>query len=258
MQLLVVKNPPANAGDIRDTSLIPGSGRSLEGWHGNPLRYSCLENPMDRGAWRATVHRVTKSWTLLKRLTMHAPVHVIREKGIFSPACQQPLTLPNVLYPAIFTLCRHLSFWSLLYGKKCLWGKVGQPWRQGPTAESHAAVVTTVTMTVASLFPYSQRLQLTNRERPQQVLPFELLLHWTTEKDPNQGCPLSAACAEQQGRTCQGSLLSVSCQWLEKNSNSIISPAPVAAGRQEYTMGKNSLFNKWCWQNWRASVKERN
>ena len=45
---------------------------------------------------------------------------------------------------------------------------------------------------------------------------------------------------------------------LEKNSNSIISPAPVAAGRQEYTMGKNSLFNKWCWQNWRASVKERN
>ena len=47
---LVVKNPPANAGDIKDTSLILGSGRSPGGGHGNPLQYSCLENPMDRGA----------------------------------------------------------------------------------------------------------------------------------------------------------------------------------------------------------------
>ena len=54
---LVVKNPPTNAGDIRDAGLIPGSGRSWEG----SLQYSCLENPMDRGAWGATVHRVTKS-----------------------------------------------------------------------------------------------------------------------------------------------------------------------------------------------------
>ena len=52
--VLVVKNPPANAGDVRDTGLILGSGRSLGGGHGNPLQYSCLENPMDRGAWRAT------------------------------------------------------------------------------------------------------------------------------------------------------------------------------------------------------------
>ena len=57
----VVKNPPANAGDIRDAGLIPGSGRSPGGGHGNPLQYSCLKNPMDRGAWRATVHRVTKN-----------------------------------------------------------------------------------------------------------------------------------------------------------------------------------------------------
>ena len=63
---LVVKNLPANAGDIRDAGLIPGSGRSPGGGHGNPLQYSCLENPMDREAWWATVHRVTKSWTLLK------------------------------------------------------------------------------------------------------------------------------------------------------------------------------------------------
>ena len=59
--LLVVKKPPANAGDIRDLGSIPGSGRSPGGGHGNPLQYSCLENPMDRGAWRATVHRAAKS-----------------------------------------------------------------------------------------------------------------------------------------------------------------------------------------------------
>ena len=64
---LVVKNPPSNARDIRDTSSIPGPGR----FPGNPLQYSCLENPMDRGAWWATVHRVAKSWTQLKRLSMH-------------------------------------------------------------------------------------------------------------------------------------------------------------------------------------------
>ena len=56
----MAKNPPANAGDIRDVGSIPGSGRSLGGGHGNPLQYSCLENALDRGAWRATVRRVTK------------------------------------------------------------------------------------------------------------------------------------------------------------------------------------------------------
>ena len=60
---LVVKNPPANAGDIRDTSSIPGSGRSPGGGHGNPLWYSCLENPMDRGAAWDTVHVAAKSQT---------------------------------------------------------------------------------------------------------------------------------------------------------------------------------------------------
>ena len=56
----VVKNPPANAGDARDEGLIPGLGRSPGIGNGNPLQYSCLENYMDRGAWRATVHRVTR------------------------------------------------------------------------------------------------------------------------------------------------------------------------------------------------------
>ena len=65
---LVVKNLPASAGDIKDAGLISGSGRSPQGGHGNPLQYSCLENPTDREAWWATVHRITKSWTRLKRL----------------------------------------------------------------------------------------------------------------------------------------------------------------------------------------------
>ena len=73
---LVVKDPPANAGDIRDTGSFLGWGRSPGGGQGNPLQHSCLENPMDRGAWQATVHRVTKSRTQLKQLSMH--IHVSR------------------------------------------------------------------------------------------------------------------------------------------------------------------------------------
>ena len=60
---LVVKNLSANAGYIKDMGSFPGWGRSPGGGHGNPLRYSCLDNPMDRGAWWATAHRVTKSRT---------------------------------------------------------------------------------------------------------------------------------------------------------------------------------------------------
>ena len=70
--VLVVKNLPANEGDLRDASLIPGLGRSPGGGHDNPLQYSCLENPTDRGAWQAAVLRVTQSWTRLKQLNKHA------------------------------------------------------------------------------------------------------------------------------------------------------------------------------------------
>ena len=58
--MLALKNPCANAGDIRDTGLIPGSGRSPKGGHGNPFQYSCLDILIDRGAWQVTVHGVTK------------------------------------------------------------------------------------------------------------------------------------------------------------------------------------------------------
>ena len=76
-RVLVVKNLPANAGDVRELGSIPGLGRSPGGGHDNLLQYSCLENPMDRGAWRATVHRVIKSWTQLKQLStqVHMVVH---------------------------------------------------------------------------------------------------------------------------------------------------------------------------------------
>ena len=57
----LVKNPPANAGDTRDMSLIPGSGRCPGEGNGNSLQYSCLENSMDRGAWKATVHELVES-----------------------------------------------------------------------------------------------------------------------------------------------------------------------------------------------------
>ena len=60
---LVVKNPSANAGDVRHAGSVPGLGKSPGGGHGNSLQYACLENPMDRGAWRATVHRVAESDT---------------------------------------------------------------------------------------------------------------------------------------------------------------------------------------------------
>ena len=68
--VLAVKNPPADAGDIRDTGSISGSGRFPGGGHGNPPQYSCLGNPMNRGTWWAIVHGVAKSQTQLKQLSM--------------------------------------------------------------------------------------------------------------------------------------------------------------------------------------------
>ena len=73
---LGVKNPPANAGDIRDVGSIPESGRTPGGEHGNPLQYSSLENLMDREAWQATVHRVANSQTQLKRSKQASKNHL--------------------------------------------------------------------------------------------------------------------------------------------------------------------------------------
>ena len=76
----VVRSLPPNAGDIRDAGSIPGSGRSPRGGNGNPLQYFCLENPMDRGAWKVTVPEgVAKSWT---RLSVHAYAQIIHHCSV--------------------------------------------------------------------------------------------------------------------------------------------------------------------------------
>ena len=72
---LVVKDLLANAGDIRDMGSVPERGRFPGEGHGNSLQYSCLENPMDRGVWWATVHRVAKSRTRLKQLSTHSCIN---------------------------------------------------------------------------------------------------------------------------------------------------------------------------------------
>ena len=82
--VLMVKNLPAGEGDIRDMGSIPGSERSPGGGNGNPFKYSCLENALDRGAWQSTVHRVAKSQTLLKWLSMHALFHTLGNWGSVS------------------------------------------------------------------------------------------------------------------------------------------------------------------------------
>ena len=98
---LVVKNPSANAGDVRDSGSIPGLGRSPGGGHGNPLQYSCLENPTDRGAWWAIVHRVTKSWT---RLQGFSTQHIVALQCLLAFSVQQSES----------TICVHIS--SLFLG----------------------------------------------------------------------------------------------------------------------------------------------
>ena len=88
--VLVVKNPAASIGDERDAGLIVGSRRSPGEGNGNPLQNSCLENPMDRGAWQATVHRVTKSWAQLKQLRIYTSTHIPNGK------CGNPLSIQNI------------------------------------------------------------------------------------------------------------------------------------------------------------------
>ena len=85
--VLVVKNPSANEGDVGDAGSIPSLGRCPGGGHGNPLQYSSLENPMDRGAWWASVHGAAKSWTRLKRLSTQAYVCVCTVFNIHMYVC---------------------------------------------------------------------------------------------------------------------------------------------------------------------------
>ena len=105
---LVVKNPPASAGDLRDTGSIPGSGRSPGGGHGHPLQCSCLENPMGRGAWWAAVHRVAQSRTRLKQFNTHTHTRVS--------------TCHILFITHLVNSCRHKNLkwfsWLVLFKKK--------------------------------------------------------------------------------------------------------------------------------------------
>ena len=104
------KNLPTNARDLRDLGSIPGSGRSPGGGHGNPLQYSCLDNPMDRVAWRATVHRVTKNLTWLKWLSTHS-INRLCDGG--SSSVQAWIILP---FPSFLITCFRplVSIWYSL------------------------------------------------------------------------------------------------------------------------------------------------
>ena len=96
-QWLSGKETACNAGATGDVGTIPGLGRFPRGGHGNPLQYSCLKNPMDRGTWRATVHGVTKSWTQLKRLSTHACTEAVTGLPLKLDFSLSPNILPS--YP---------------------------------------------------------------------------------------------------------------------------------------------------------------
>ena len=99
---LVVKNLPANAGDTRDMGLIPGSERSSGEGHGSPLQYSCLENPMDREASWATVHRTAKSWAVMKQISVHGVYTSVLLFQFVSPS-----TSPSVFTSPLLHFCSY-------------------------------------------------------------------------------------------------------------------------------------------------------
>ena len=117
---LLVKNLPANAGDLRNVGLIPGSGRSPGGGNGNPLQFSCLENPMDRRAWLATVQRVTKSQTQRQWLSMQEVklvcdqihVHPWPDFHSWDLLCPWPIQL----LLALWMICCSSYSWAFWFG----------------------------------------------------------------------------------------------------------------------------------------------
>ena len=109
---LVVKNASAGARDVRDAGSIPGWGRSPEGGHGNPLQHSCLENPTDRGAWRATVHGVAESQTRPRQLST---------RGLKVRASSQPPTSAPVFMISLGEALSCFPFLSLTLLRASLW-----------------------------------------------------------------------------------------------------------------------------------------
>ena len=106
----VVQNLPANAGEVRDAGSIPGLGRPPGEGHGNPLQCSCLENLMDRGAWRATVHGFTQSRTQVKRLSTHKPDD--KDRPSLRP---QSKYVAQLVFLASSQILENLAFSPVLY-----------------------------------------------------------------------------------------------------------------------------------------------
>ena len=129
----MVKNLPANAGDAGDPGLIPGSGRSPGGGHDNPLQYSCLENPMNRGTWWATVHGVSKgsdTTKVTKRTHTHAHTHTHTRKQKNS---DEHFGQPNIFFFRLFSLmwsesesCSVMSESLRSQGLYSPWNSLGQ------------------------------------------------------------------------------------------------------------------------------------
>ena len=136
--MLVVKSPPANAGDIRDMGSIPESGRSPGEGHGNPLQYSSPVNPLNRGAWRATVHRVSKSWTWLK--WQYAPNNSVTLTG-------QKGTLIHLLFFHVAIRRHFIALWRLIYFPNILASQKENLW-----IESILQMVNIITLDFSKVF----------------------------------------------------------------------------------------------------------
>ena len=105
---------------IRDAGSVSGLGRSPGGGHGNPLRYPCLENPVDRGAWWSTVHGVAKSWTRLKQLSAHTHTHRHTHTLILLPSswyASSPPANPTLSHKVLFLLALETN--ELPIGESC-------------------------------------------------------------------------------------------------------------------------------------------
>ena len=111
-QVALVRNLPASAGDMRDMDSVSGSGRSPGGGHSNPLQYSCLENPMDRGTWQATVHRFAKSGTQLKWLNRHT--HTLLHIALLTGTEKELRFMFNFCF-SCFLICSCILLDSLRY-----------------------------------------------------------------------------------------------------------------------------------------------
>ena len=112
---ITVKNLPAKSRAVRDASLIPGLGRSSGEENGNPLQYSCLENPKYRGVWRGTVHRIAQSQTELKRLSMHSHKNSRGAEGEPPPPDTSHLCLFPCLLPLLSSrMSSSLPNWTLV------------------------------------------------------------------------------------------------------------------------------------------------